>query len=310
MTYGDAQILDDVSFTVASGEIVALLGPNGAGKSTTIEVLEGFRRASRGSVSVLGRDPQAADDAWRARLGIVLQTWSDHGKWRVRDLLMHMRRLYAPAASQPVWNVDDLMEATGLTSSARNKLSSLSGGQRRRVDIALAVLCRPALLLMDEPTAGFDPESRRSFQRLISAFTEDDTATLITTHDLDEAERIADRIIILVGGRIVAVGTVEELARQTGAGDEVLWEADGVSHSEFMSDSTGFVRDLMVQSGDQVSNLRVRRRSLEDVYLAIVAGAEATTESVIHKHLPAESVKFEAGDGANEVGKFCKTSAI
>lgn len=281
MVYGDTQILNNVGFSVSRGEIVALLGPNGAGKSTTIEVLEGFRRPSSGTVSVLGNDPQSANDVWRSRLGIVLQTWSDHGKWRVRDLLIHMRRLYSATSPRVVWDVDDLLEATGLASSARKKLASLSGGQRRRVDIALAVLGRPELLLMDEPTAGFDPESRRSFQRLIASFTQDDTATLITTHDLDEAERIADRIIILVKGRVMAVGTLEELAQQTGAGDEVTWEVNGIRNRERMSNSTEFIRHLM-GSGNEITNLKVRRRSLEDIYLSIVAGAEETHRSATY----------------------------
>ncbi|HJA05365.1 MAG TPA: ABC transporter ATP-binding protein [Candidatus Microbacterium stercoravium] len=276
MRYGDHVVLDDVSFDVGRGEVVALLGPNGAGKSTTIETLEGLRRPSAGTVRVLGRDPQNADDAWRSRLGVVLQTWNDHGKWTVRSLLDHFSRLYS--AIGPARDVDELLEEVGLSSLASQKLSVLSGGQRRRLDIALAVLGQPELVLMDEPTAGFDPESRRSFQHLIAALTQREMSCLITTHDLDEAERVADRIVILNRGTVVAAGTMDELAAQTGAGDEVTWESVSGEHRRLLSDSTAFVRELLNDSDAEVRNLRVKRRSLEEIYLAIVRGEETVDE--------------------------------
>jgi ABC-2 type transport system ATP-binding protein len=158
MRYGKADVLRGVSFTARRGEVLALLGPNGAGKTTTSEILEGFRMRSAGEVSVPGSDLARADEAWRARTGVVLQSWRDHAKWQVRELLAHLGRYYAPYATPKVsrpWDVDDLLETVGLTEHARKRVRNLSGGQRRRLDVAIGIVGRPELLSLDEPAAGF-----------------------------------------------------------------------------------------------------------------------------------------------------------
>ena len=206
MRYGRTGVLSGVSFGARRGEVLALLGPNGAGKTTTIEILEGFRMRSSGQVSVLGTDPARGGEAWRARIGVVLQSWRDHGKWRVRELLAHLGSYYAPYAAPGVprpWDVDELIATVGLTEQAGQRVRRLSGGQRRRLDVAIGIVGRPELLFLDEPTAGFDPEARREFHDLVHRLADREEATiLLTTHDLDEAEKLADRILILAAGRI------------------------------------------------------------------------------------------------------------
>ncbi|HMI26001.1 MAG TPA: ABC transporter ATP-binding protein, partial [Streptosporangiaceae bacterium] len=192
MRYGRTGVLSGVSFGARRGEVLALLGPNGAGKTTTIEILEGFRMRSSGQVSVLGTDPTRGGEAWRARIGVVLQSWRDHGKWRVRELLAHLGSYYAPYAAPGVprpWDVDELIATVGLTEQAGQRVRRLSGGQRRRLDVAIGIVGRPELLFLDEPTAGFDPEARREFHDLVHRLADREEATiLLTTHDLDEAE--------------------------------------------------------------------------------------------------------------------------
>jgi ABC-2 type transport system ATP-binding protein len=219
MRYGNREVLRGVDLAVRPGEVVALLGPNGAGKSTTVEILEGFRRRTGGSVRVLGVDPERGDERWRARLGIVLQSWRDHGKWRVRELLEHLGEFYVPFGSPDrprPWPVDDLLAAVGLDAEAGSRIGRLSGGQRRRLDLAAGLLGRPDLLFLDEPTAGLDPHARRDFHDLVRRLAGDRTAVLLTTHDLAEAESLADRVLILADGRILAQGTVADLARRAG----------------------------------------------------------------------------------------------
>src|SRR5688572_19383589 len=160
MRYGTRDVLAGVTFSAQRGEVLALLGPNGAGKTTTIEILEGFRARSAGEVSVLGTDPARGNEAWRARLGVVLQSWRDHKFWRVRELLTYQARFYAPFATDDVarpWDVDELIESVGLTEAADAKIVTLSGGQRRRLDVAIGIVGRPEVVFFDEPTAGFDP---------------------------------------------------------------------------------------------------------------------------------------------------------
>ncbi|WP_205855849.1 ABC transporter ATP-binding protein, partial [Phytoactinopolyspora endophytica] len=170
MRYGANDVLRDVTFQAHRGEVLAMLGPNGAGKTTTIEILEGFRKRSAGRVDVLGTDPAHGDERWRAQLGIVLQSWRDHGKWRVRELLAHLGSYYVEYATPHVqrpWDPDELIAAVGLTEQAHTKIRMLSGGQRRRLDVAIGIVGRPELLFLDEPTAGFDPEARHEFHELV-----------------------------------------------------------------------------------------------------------------------------------------------
>jgi ABC-2 type transport system ATP-binding protein len=278
MRYGDSEVLAGVDFTAAAGEVVVLLGPNGAGKTTTIEILEGFRVRSGGHVGVLGTDPADGDEQWRSRLGVVLQSWRDHSKWRVRELLAHLGAYYqdysTPDRARP-WPVDELLEVVGLTAAADTRIARLSGGQRRRLDVAIGIVGRPELLFLDEPTVGFDPEARREFHDLVHRLTDvDSTTILLTTHDLDEAEKLADRILILTRGQIVASGSADELSRQVAGESEIRWTRDGQRFVHSADDATGFVRELFRQHGDAIGDLEVRRSSLEETYMKLVRAAE------------------------------------
>jgi ABC-2 type transport system ATP-binding protein len=279
MRYGRTDVLSGVTFQARRGEVLALLGPNGAGKTTTIEILEGFRKRSAGHVAVLGADPVDAGEAWRARIGVVLQSWRDHAKWRVRELLAHLGRYYAPYSTADLprpWDPDELLEAVGLTELAGQKIRRLSGGQRRRLDVAIGIVGRPELLFLDEPTAGFDPQARRDFHDLVHRLSDlEETTILLTTHDLDEAEKLADRILILGGGQIIADGSADELSRRMSTQAEVRWSRDGQRFVHSADDPTRFVRELFRQYGESVEDLEVRRASLEDTYMALVRRVEA-----------------------------------
>ena len=274
MRYGSRDVLTGVDFTVRRGEVITLLGPNGAGKTTTVEILEGFRMRSAGEVGVLGVDPAKGDERWRARIGVVLQSWRDHGRWRVRDLLAHLGSYYAPYSTperERPHDVDKLLETVRLAEQAEQRLVSLSGGQRRRLDVAVGLVGRPELLFLDEPTAGFDPLARRDFHDLVHRLSDlEDTTILLTTHDLAEAEQLADRILILAEGRIVADGSADQLARQVSGQAEVRWSRGGERFVHATPDATRFVRELFAQYGEEVADLEVRRASLEDTYMAMV----------------------------------------
>jgi ABC-2 type transport system ATP-binding protein len=280
MRYGTKDVLTDVSFVARRGEVIALLGPNGAGKTTTIEILEGFRMRSAGEVRVFGVDPAAGNEHWRARIGVVLQSWRDHGKWRVRELLRHLGTYYGrygTAAIARPWPVDDLIEVVGLGASADTRVARLSGGQRRRLDVAIGIVGRPELLFLDEPTVGFDPAARREFHELVHRLTDvDDTTVLLTTHDLDEAEKLADRILILNNGQIIANGSADELSRQVAGESEIRWSRDGQRFVHSAADATRFVRELFRQYGDDIADLEVRRTSLEDTYMRMVRDFEGS----------------------------------
>ncbi|MBF6251356.1 ABC transporter ATP-binding protein [Nocardia farcinica] len=279
MRYGTTEVLRDVTFRAHHGEVLTLLGPNGAGKSTTIEILEGFRMRSAGRVSVLGTDPAEGGEQWRSRIGVVLQSWRDHGKWRVRELLAHLGSYYAPYSTErrkKPWDVDELVDLVGLGEQADRKIMALSGGQRRRLDVAIGIVGRPELLFLDEPTAGFDPQARREFHDLVHRLADDQqTAILLTTHDLDEAEKLADRILILAGGRIIADGSADELSRSIAGEAEVRWTRDGQRFVHTTAESTEFVHDLFIQHGDRIRELEVRRASLEDTYMTLVRQFES-----------------------------------
>jgi ABC-2 type transport system ATP-binding protein len=273
MRYGTKDVLAGVHFAARRGEVLALLGPNGAGKTTTIEILEGFRMRSSGEVRVLGVDPAAGGEVWRSRVGVVLQSWRDHGKWRVRELLGHLgayyRRYSTPAKQRP-WEVDDLLEVVGLTAAGATRVTRLSGGQRRRLDVAIGIVGRPDLLFLDEPTVGFDPEARREFHDLVHRLTDvDDTTILLTTHDLDEAEKLADRILILSGGTIIADGSADDLSRRVAGESEIRWTREGQRFVHSAENPTPFLRELLQQYGDD-ADLEVRRNSLEDTYMRLV----------------------------------------
>ncbi|MFJ8189583.1 ABC transporter ATP-binding protein [Streptomyces sp. NPDC096094] len=277
MAYGDIGVLHGMDLDVHRGEVFALLGPNGAGKTTTVEILEGFRQRSAGEVRVLGADPERGDDAWRGRIGLVLQSWRDHPRWRVAELLTHFATYY-PDPRDPA----ELLALVGLTDQADRQVNRLSGGQRRRLDVALGIVGRPELLFLDEPTTGFDPEARREFHLLVERLAHDEGVTvLLTTHDLMEAERLADRIAMLVGGRIRACGTPSELARRAAAQAEVRWTADdGTPRRERTDDPSRLVWELHRNAAGPIADLEVRRPTLEDTYLHMVhREADGTDEA-------------------------------
>ena len=278
MRYGDHDVLTGVDLDVSAGEVVCLLGPNGAGKTTTIEILEGFRIRSAGEVSIFGVDPATAGESWRARTGVVLQSWRDHPRWTPRQLLTHLGAFYAPygtAARPRPWDVDELMAVVNLTELADRKIGTFSGGQRRRLDVAIGIVGRPELLFLDEPTAGFDPQVRRDFHDLVHRLADlDGTTVLLTTHDLDEAEKLADRVLILAGGRIVADDSPAGLSRRVGGTAEVRWTSGGEQFVHATDDAAVFLRGLLNEPGD-VQDLEVHRASLEDAYLALSQQHEA-----------------------------------
>ncbi|GAB2456986.1 ABC transporter ATP-binding protein [Streptosporangium sandarakinum] len=268
MAYGTAEVLRGVDLDIRRGEIFTLLGPNGAGKTTTIEILEGFRNRSAGEVSVLGADPARGGDAWRARLGIVLQSWRDHGRWGVRELLAHVGEFYDRPRDP-----DELLAALGLAEQAAQRVSRLSGGQRRRLDVGLGIMGRPELLFLDEPTTGFDPEARREFHLLVERLAADGMTVLLTTHDLAEAEKLAHRTAILVRGEIVACGSPAELADAVRAESQVRWLEDGRERVLTTADPSRAAWELHERFGGPVPGLQVRRPSLEENYLSLVGRA-------------------------------------
>ncbi|SDF18754.1 ABC-2 type transport system ATP-binding protein [Blastococcus fimeti] len=281
MSYGSVDVLTRVDLDVRPGEVVCLLGPNGAGKTTTIEILEGFRLPSAGQVRVLGEDPATAGDAWRARVGVVLQSWRDHARWTPRRLLTSLGGYFLPYSTPECprpYDVDHLLGTVGLGEHADRRIGTLSGGQRRRLDVAVGIIGRPELLFLDEPTAGFDPQARRDFHELVHRLSDlEGTTILLTTHDLAEAEKLADRILILDGGRIVADGSADELTRRVAGTAEVRWMQGSERFVHPTADVVGFVRQLFEQHGDELTDLEVRKASLEDTYLAMVQRSEVPT---------------------------------
>jgi ABC-2 type transport system ATP-binding protein len=296
-TYGPSRAVDDVSFDVAEGEVIAILGPNGAGKSTTIEILEGHRRRTSGEVSVLGVDPAEGGRAYRDRLGIVLQSSGIDPELTVREVI----EMYGAAYSKrrPAAEVIELVELSG---KADARIVSLSGGQQRRVDLALGLIGDPELIFLDEPTTGFDPAARRRSWELVENLTSLGRTVVLTTHYLDEAEHLADRVIILVGGRIVAEGTPAELRADkaravrisfslpivdeplTGLLEGVRGEVTGRGQAIEVLTTTptadlAHVTGWAAARGVELERLTVASPGLEEVYLHLV-GESADAEGV------------------------------
>ncbi|SDX02874.1 ABC-2 type transport system ATP-binding protein [Amycolatopsis xylanica] len=256
--------VDGLDLDIHRGEVFALLGPNGAGKTTTVEILEGHRDRTAGDALVLGEDPRKAGRAWRAKLGIVLQTANDAAELTVAETVRHFARYYGDARDP-----DEVIEKVGLTAKAKSRVKTLSGGQRRRVDVALGIIGRPELLFLDEPTTGFDPEARRQFWGLISGLAAEGTTILLTTHYLDEAEALADRVAVIARGRIVAEGTPQNLGGREKAEAVVSWVEAGVPHSEHTNFPTKLINQLSA-GGRELAELTVTRPSLEDIYLDLI----------------------------------------
>jgi len=269
-TYGDRTVVDDVSFDIARGETFALLGPNGAGKSTTVEILEGYRRRTSGEVSVLGVDPGSGGLDWKARLGIVLQSTGQSGLVTVREQLRQFAGFYPDPR-----DVDEVIAAVGLQSQAKTRISKLSGGQQRRVDVALGIIGRPELLFLDEPTTGFDPHARREFWDLIRGLQAEGTTILLTTHYLDEAAQLAQRVAVVAAGRLQAIGPVAGFGGEEARMPIVRWIEGGVRREQRCADPLAFATALAARLGGSPAELEIVRPSLEDIYLALVAEADA-----------------------------------
>ncbi len=265
--YGGFTALDCVSFDIERGETFALLGPNGAGKSTTIEILEGYRDRSSGEASVLGVDPGRGGLDWKARIGIVLQSTGESGNVTVREQLAHFAGFYPNPR-----DVDEVIAAVGLEEKQKTLIRKLSGGQRRRVDVALGIIGRPELLFLDEPTTGFDPEARRQFWDLIRQLKLEGTTILLTTHYLDEAAQLGDRAGIIAGGRMIDIGRIDEIGGTEARVPLVRWRDNGALREERTTSPGALVARLGEPEG-----LEVIRPSLEDIYLTLVAEHDAAS---------------------------------
>ncbi|MGS2648555.1 ATP-binding cassette domain-containing protein [Streptosporangium sp. LJ11] len=263
--YGDLTAVDGIDLDIARGEVFALLGPNGAGKTTTVEILEGHRRRDGGEVSVLGEDPGRAGRLWRSKLGIVLQSATDAAEFTVRETVHHFAS-YFPRPRDP----DSVIELVGLAGKADAHIRHLSGGQRRRVDVALGVVGNPELLFLDEPTTGFDPEARRQFWGLISLLSDEGTTIVLTTHYLDEAEALASRVGVIAKGRVVAIGEPATLAGRAEADATVSWSTPDGERRVKTPTPTKVVAELIAQYDGEIPDLTVRRPTLEDTYLGLI----------------------------------------
>ena len=261
--YGSLVALRGIDFSVARGEVYGLLGPNGAGKTTTVEVLEGYRRRDAGTVRVLGMDPAARE--LRTRVGIVLQSCGTYPHLTVRETVAHWASFYPHPRE-----LSEVLALAGLDDCADRRARTLSGGQARRLDFALALVGDPELIFLDEPTTGFDPKARRAAWEVIRALKELGKTVVLTTHYLDEAQALADRVAILQGGRILAEGPPDSLGASR---YRVAWRAaDGTLEERFTEDPTPLLHELTAQAlarGETLEELSVTRPSLEDVYLEL-----------------------------------------
>jgi ABC-2 type transport system ATP-binding protein len=291
--YGEVRAVDGVTFAVQEGEVVALLGPNGAGKTTAVEILEGYRRADGGTARVLGHDPATGGRGYREQIGVVLQEAGFEDEFSVRELV----RLQAGFFPHPR-SVGEVIAMVGLEEKADARVKTLSGGQRRRLDLALGIVGDPAVLFLDEPTTGFDPSARRKAWEMVDRLRDLGTTILLTTHYMDEAEHLADRLVVLNRGRVVAEGTPERLAADAGAETVVSFRLpDAVAIADLpavgtrvtLAGSTAEVHsasptaDLHVltawalERGLELAELSLARPELEDIYLELVDGGEGAT---------------------------------
>jgi ABC-2 type transport system ATP-binding protein len=265
-SYGAREVLHGVSFRVEPGEVFALLGPNGAGKTTTVEILEGYRERDEGSVEVLGADPARAGSEFRSRIGIVLQSSAVYPLLSVTEILELFAGYYSNGRS-----VDEVIALAGLEEKRKSRVRTLSGGQLRRLDLALALVGDPELIFLDEPTTGFDPGARRQAWETIKDLRELGKSILLTTHYMEEAQALADRLAILREGRIVATGSPRELL--SGAdGVEIRYRRNGEEFLVATDEPTRVLHELTSEAlanGFELEGIEVRRRSLEDLYLEL-----------------------------------------
>ena len=269
--YPNKVAVNGIDLDVRSGEIFALLGPNGAGKTTTVEILEGYRNRDAGEVRVLGEDPGdlgKRGSIWRNQIGIVLQSTKDAEDLSVEEVVTNFAHYY----SNPR-NSSQVIEEVGLTEKKKSRIETLSGGQRRRLDVALGIIGNPEILFLDEPTTGFDPEARRQFWELIRKLKDEGTTILLTTHYLDEAEALADRVAVINNGVIVEVSTPQELGDRQKAKSLVTWQEGNIEKSVETDQPTELIKKLALQYAGEIPGLQVKRPSLEDVYLKMIGGA-------------------------------------
>ncbi|MFB8762540.1 ABC transporter ATP-binding protein [Nocardiopsis alba] len=274
--YGDNDAVAGIDLSVPRGEVFSFLGPNGAGKTTTVEILEGFRTRTGGSARVLGRDPGTAGADWRARIGIVWQKETMVPKLPVRDVVRHFAGYY-PLAHDP----DEVVEMVGLAEKAKAMPDSLSGGQRRRLDVALGIIGRPELLFLDEPTTGFDPRARREFWELIQGLAREGTTIVLTTHYLEEAEFLADRVCVIAAGRIKALDTPASLGGRASAQATVAWSEEGVRREVRTEEPTRTVAELSARFPGEIPELSVHRPTLEEIYLGMIEDAHVPEEATV-----------------------------
>jgi ABC-2 type transport system ATP-binding protein len=269
-SYGDVHAVRGIDLKIEQGEIFSILGPNGAGKTSTVEILEGFRTRDAGSVSVLGFDPNTRGHQsreWRNRIGIVLQTSADAGDLTVFETINHFHGYY----SNPR-DVDEVINSVGLKEKEHALIRNLSGGQRRRLDVALGIIGNPELIFLDEPTTGFDPEARRAFWSLIKSLRSDGATIVLTTHYLDEAEALADRVAVINRGVIVEISTPADLGGRATSQATVAWRDGDLIKSEKTDNPTAVVSSLAARFNGEIPELVVTRPSLEDIYLEMIGG--------------------------------------
>jgi ABC-2 type transport system ATP-binding protein len=275
--YGEFEAVRGIDMSVRRGEVFGLLGPNGAGKTTTVEILEGYRARSGGEVSVLGHDPGVRSRALRQRIGIVLQSGGIYGHVTPREALRHWASFYPRPR-----DVEEVLTLTGLQDKADVRSRKLSGGQLRRLDFALALVGDPELIFLDEPTTGFDPEARRDAWETVRKLRDLGKTILLTTHYLDEAQELADRVAIVKDGRVLAIGPPRELGVGASQYRVAYRDSDGRFVERQTDDPTALLAELTAQAlarGEKLEELSVGRPTLEDVYLELTADARATADA-------------------------------